>query len=153
MKRFLPILAVLILCLTGCTSAFKNIDVTSCELEGISPVGLSSVELKLNVGVHNPAPQFTLSAISGTVKIGDKPFLLLSSSDVTIAGKSDDTYTIDVLGTLAGGINPLVAFSIIRNKDFSSLKADFKAHVTLKSGAGKDIEMKDMPLSEIIDKI
>lgn len=153
MKRVIAILALCVLALSGCTSCFNDIKITSFKLDSLSPLGLSSVEAKVEIGVHNPAPQFTLSNIKGCVKLGDTPYLFLTTGDVTVAGKSDAVYPLDVLGTLAEGTNPFVVLSLLSSKDLSRFKADVTAHITLKNGAGKDIEFKDLPLSDFIDKI
>lgn len=155
MKRVIAILAICVLALSGCASGFKEIKITSCKLDSITPMGISSLEAKVELGLHNPTVQFTLSNVHGALKLGDKPYLLLTTGDVTVAANSDAIYPLEVLGTLAEGANPFVVLSVLTRKDldFSDFKADVCAHITLKNGTGKDIELKDLPLKNLVDKL
>lgn len=155
MKRVIAILIVCILALSGCSSGFKDIRITSCNLVSITPMGLSSVEAKVEMGILNPTVQFTLSNVTGCLKLGDKPYILLTTGDITVAANSEAVYPLEVLGTLAEGTNPFVVLSILTSAklDLSTFKADVKAHITLKNGVGKDIELKDLPLTDIVKKL
>ena len=152
MKRTVILLALCVLALTGCTNSFKDIKITSCDVLSLTPLGLSSVEAYLELGVHNPAMQFTLTDLKGTVRMGDRPYLLVTCDDATVVKLGDDSYTLHLVGTLADGVNPFVIASVVSLKDFSLLKADLSGHVTLKNGLGKDIELKDLSLAEMVVK-
>lgn len=152
MKRFILIISVCAVLMTGCHS-FKDIKVNSFELTRVIPVGLSALEAEVNVEIDNPTVGFTVENVEGLLKMDGDSCMTVTSDQIKIAKKSTQHYAIPLHGKLADGFNPFQLLNILGTKDLSVFTIDVKAHGALKGGIGKDIEYKDIPLTSLIDKL
>lgn len=152
MKR---IITILILCTTlfcGCSQTYKDIKVSSFKLESVTPSGLSSLDAVISLGLDNPILGFVVSDLNGVIKLEGSPCLDLTADSITIDGYCSKTYTIPARCTLAPEFNPFQLVTLLNSRDFSNFTADIKARISLKNGIGKNLEFKDVPLGELIEK-
>lgn len=155
MKKLLRLLipAISALCLCACGKSFQDIKVTSCDLESLSPRGLSSIDAVVNVGVDNPTVQVTLTGVNAVLKMDGNPCLHVTADDVTIAPKCEQVYSLLVHGTLDEAFNPLQLLGLISEPDLDILTIDVRFRGTLRSGFGKDFEYTDIPLKDLLSMI
>ena len=144
-------LAAVILC--GCSKSFQDIRVTSCDVESLSPRGLTSIDATVNIGVDNPTVQVTLSQMKAVVKMDGVPCLNVTADDLTLAPRTEDVYTVLMHGTLAEGFNPFQLLTLLGQPELDPMTIDVSFHGTLRSGLGKDFEYTDIPLKELLSKI
>lgn len=155
MKRIaiLLIAALAVFCTGCCTGSFKDIKLTSCELESITPRGLSAFDAVINIGIDNPAPQVTLSEMSAVIRLHETPCMYLTADDVTIAPKSEMVYTAFFHGSLAEGFNPFALLPLLQQPDLEGLTIDLGFRGTLKSGLGKYFEYTGIPVKDLMGKL
>ena len=151
LRLLIPALAAL--CLCACGKSFQDIRVTSCELVSLSPLGLSAVDVEINVGVDNPTVQVALSQLRAVVKMDGTPCLNVTADDVTLAAKTENIYPLLLHGTLAEDFNPFLLLGLLGRDDYSALTVDVYFHGALKSGLGKDFEYKDIALKDLLSKL
>ncbi|MBO7643503.1 MAG: hypothetical protein J6S62_00875 [Bacteroidales bacterium] len=151
LRLLIPALAAI--CLCSCSKSFQDIKVTSCELVSLSPVGLSAMDLNVNVGVDNPTVQVTLSQLRAVIKMDGVPCLNVTADDVVLAAKTEDVYPLLLHGSIAEGFNPLQLLGLIGLNDLSPLTADVAFHGALRSGLGKDFEYTDISLKDLLEKL
>lgn len=151
LRLLIPALAAL--CLCSCGKSFQDIKVTSVDLVSLSPLGLSAVDVEVNVGVDNPTVQVALTQLNAVVKMDGTPCLNITADDVTLAAKTQDIYPLLLHGSLAEGFNPFQLLSLLGTSDFSPLTIDVFFHGALKSGLGKDFEYRDIALKDLLEKL
>lgn len=152
-KRLFILLALIVPMLSSCVKDFKDIKVTSFELVSLTPVGLNRLNATIELGVSNPAPEISLSRIMGTVKYDGMPCLTITTDDVTLQKKSDKIYTLVLRGAISDEFEIVKLMKILNGGGLDLLTADVFCHAALKSGLGKDIDKKDLPLKDMMDKI
>lgn len=151
LRLFITALAAI--CLCSCGKSFQDIKVTSCELVSLYPLGLSAMDVTVNVGVDNPTVQIALTQLRAVVKMDGVPCLNVTADDVTLASKSQDIYPLLLHGSIAEGFNPLQLFGLLGARDLSPLTVDVAFHGSLRSGLGKDFEYLDLPLKDLLGKL
>ena len=151
LRLLIPALAAL--CLCSCGKSFQDIKVTSVDLVSLSPLGLSAVDVEVNVGVDNPTVQVALTQLNAVVKMDGTPCLNITADDVTLAAKTQDIYPLLLHGSLAEGFNPFQLLGLLGTYDFSPLTIDVFFHGALKSGLGKDFEYRDIALKDLLEKL
>lgn len=152
--RILSLLLSFLL-VAACTArGVQDIAITSARIVSIVPEGLTSATAELEVGVHNPAARLTLKDLSGLAKYKGEPLLDFDADALVIEGKTDSTYCFPVRCRLSDG------FSILRllrtfdgSMDENDLTFSVKGRAALKGGLGKDIELEDVPLGTLLDKM
>lgn len=148
--RLLTVLAILVLA-AGCNK-FKEIEVTSFEVQSFSPNGLRSVDAVALVGVYNPTVGFTISELKGTVRDGDHVIAYLEGAPVTVEKKSDLVYELPCSVTLDENLSLFQVLSLLKSMDFEGCVVDLSALVTLKNGLKKTLEYNDIPVKDLMKK-
>ena len=148
--RLLTVLAILILA-AGCNK-FKEIEVTSFEVESFSPNGMRAVDAVALVGVHNPTVEFTISDLHGIVRDGENVIAYLEGGPVTVEKKSDLVYRLPCSVTLDENLSLFQVLSLLKNMDFDGCAVDLSALVTLKNGLKKTLEYNDIPVKDLMKK-
>jgi len=134
--------------LAGCGN-IKDVAITSCELDSLTPRGFRSVDAVLLVGVHNPAMQMTVEDIGGMLYMDDAPLASFEGDSLVISRHSDDTYKVSGSATLDGAVTVMDFLGAAVQFDIERFSADIRAKVRLRSGVSKEVEMKKVPLSKL----
>ena len=89
--------------LASCAN-YKDIKITSCELESISPRSFTAVDVVLKLGIHNPTVGFTVPDIDGVILYQQRDTAaVFNGGPVTIAKKTDDVYQLPCTARLGRG--------------------------------------------------
>lgn len=152
MKRIATIALSCLFLLTGCHS-FKDVKVTSADLAQITPMGLTAIKAVVEVGIDNPTMAFELKDVQGLLRMNGDSCLVVTSQGVKVDGRCSKSYFIPLEGKLADGFNPFSLLQILSTRDLSIFTIDVRAKGVLRSGIGKVIEYKDIPLDSLIDKL
>jgi len=137
-----------IMLLPSC-SRFKDVTITSCDIVSLSPNGLKSVDVVLNVGVHNPASSFTVQDLKGTIHEADKVLAEFSAEPVTVGKKCDRVYEVRGSVTIVGKISFFDVMELLQTRDFSRFLFDADADVKLANGPHRKLTLKDNPVTSI----
>lgn len=149
--RLIVYAVALALAVTGCQQ-FKDIQVKSCDIESLSPKGLTAFDAVLKFEVSNPAPQVTLSEMNAVIMMDEKPCMYLTADDVTLEPRSDMDYTVFFHGKLDDNFNPFSLLTLLREPGLDSLTVNLGFRGTLKSGLSKYFEYKDIPVKDLLNK-
>ncbi len=152
MKKLLIILSACITLFAGCSGSINDIEVTGFNIISVTPRGVSELYATVELGIRNPIIAFTLQNMEGTINMDGQPCIRITADQLMVDGKSDKVYVIPVKGKLMEGFNPWQLLSVLKDNDFSKLTVDASARVSLKSGIGKDIAVKDMSLEKLLKK-
>jgi len=148
--------AVLVpLLLVSCKGkGFQDIAITSVRLVSIIPEGFNDVTALVEIGVHNPSVAFTLTGLDATARFQGQEALTASAKQILIPAHSDDVYQIPLQGRLAEGFNPFRLLRLLGDEaSFEDITFDVRGRVSLRSGFGRNIEMLDIPLSDLLSGI
>ncbi len=148
-----PVLLAAVICLSGCSGIKKlqELEITSARITGITPNGLSSIDLAVNLGLDNPGARISLSEISCDVKHFGKVLGNVAVDPFTIKAKTRETYDMKANVKLGEGITLLEAAKLLRNMSTDDVKVDLHAKVKLKGGISKKLTYNDIPLKKLIE--
>lgn len=144
-------IAFMVLLLGSCAKV-KQVDVTSFELDSVTPRGLRALTLTMSVGVHNPVNEITLSEISGEAVLSGKVIGNVAVDPVVLTARKDTSYTVKADLTLAEGVSVFEVLALA--KDRSAIEngtANVYAKAKLKGGPSKKIKMEDVPLKKLLE--
>jgi hypothetical protein len=151
-KLRIALLFVLVLVMTACSGhRFDDIRFTSVRLVSLSPEGFSSVSAVVEVGIDNPTVAFNVENIEGVARFQGQEALHMTGEKLSVAAHSEGLYQLPLQGSMAEGFNPLRLLRLLGDEaSFDDISFDLRARVALRSGIGKNIEVLDIPLSELL---
>ena len=152
MKKLIIILSACITLFAGCSASINDIAVTNFNIISVTPRGTNELYATIELGIRNPVIAFTLQDMEGTLKMDGQPCIRITADQLRVDGQSDRVYVIPVKGKLIDGFNPWQLLSVLKDNDFSKFTVDVSARVSLKSGIGKDIAIKDVSLEKLLKK-
>lgn len=155
MERFRVIfIAIFALLLSSCGNKVKDISVTSFNIVSIAPQGLTGITALVEIGIHNPTVGFEVTNLNAIIKMKGQEMIYLSTDQLMVEGHSEKQYDIPVKGRLADGFNPFQLLKLLSNEaDIEDMTLSISARPALRGGVGKVVEINDMPLKKLIDKI
>lgn len=155
MERFRVIfIAIFALLLSSCGNKVKDISVTSFNIVSIAPQGLTGITALVEIGIHNPTVGFEITNLNAIIKMKGQEMIYLSADQLMVEGHSEKQYDIPVKGRLADGFNPFQLLKLLSNEaDIEDMTLSISARPALRGGVGKVVEINDMPLKKLIDKI
>lgn len=148
-KILFLIAALTILTLTGCNK-IKNIKMTGCSIESVSPMGMRGLKAELAVGIENPAMQFEVSDIHGTVYYKDSDILYYTAEPISVKKHCAAVYPVICTGTAAKQVSMLYVFGLLKNSSVDDYTVDINVKLKLK-GVSKDISIKKKPLKDFME--
>lgn len=136
MRKFaIILLAAITVILAGGCSKMKNVRVTSCKLESVSPSGLRSLDARLGIGIENPGREFTISGIGGRIYYRGDALADFTADSVTVEKGFSGQCSVAVSATLTEGVSMLSLLGTARGFDRKLVTVDVEALV--RSGALK----------------
>ncbi len=148
------ILAVVLVLLSSCGGSVKDVELTSFRLVSVAPQGLSGITALIEAGIRNPGIGFEVTALHATIRMDGAEALYLDADQLMVEGHSDRTYDIPLKGSIAEGFNPFQLLRLLGSEaDLSRLTVSVKARLALRGGIGKTVEINDVPLEELKDRI
>ena len=148
-KGFIVFLCLL---LAGCKGrSIKDIKVNSARIVSVTPEGLSGLTALVEVDLHNPTVAFELMDITGVARYKGQDALKVTADQLIVAGHTDKVYRIPVQGEIVEGFNPLLLVRLISTEGtLDDITISIKGKVALRGGIGKNIELKNIPLSTLM---
>lgn len=148
-RFFFAITLIAAFFLTGCGN-IKDIKVTACSIESITPVGLRGVKAELAIVVENPAMQFTLSDIKGILYYKGIAFVEYLAQPILVKRHTVAVYPLNGEVFLAPGVNFGKVLALARGYDLADFSVDIQARVKLKNGLSKLFTFKDVPVKDLV---
>ena len=147
---FIAILAVTLV--SGGCAKLSRVCVTSVALESVSPKGFRSLTLNLNVGVHNPASEITLSEISGELLLSGKVIGKVAMAPVVLAPKADSTYKVNPDLSLAEGVSIMQVLALAgKQTTLDEATANIYAKIKVKGLPVKKMKMEGVSVKELLE--
>lgn len=140
------------LALTGCKD-IKDIRVTSVDLESVSPRGFKSIDIYLSAEVYNPAKQVKLSEIEGTIAHSGKVIGKLAVDPIVLAAKSSEKYNVKANAALVQGAGFKELMVLASPGGLDECTIDISAKAAYGKGASLPVNMKNIPLKELLNSI
>jgi hypothetical protein len=144
-------LALLLVVFSSSCSRIKDIRLASCSVESVSPIGLHGLSAELAVQIENPAMQFSLSDIQGTLFHKGNPIIVYDAEPIEVAGHSVAVYPLPCTATLSPGVRLMDIISLMRGYDVNDFTMDVSAKVRLRSGLSKTLRFKDIPVKDLLE--
>jgi hypothetical protein len=149
-KIFLLVAALATLLLTGCDK-IRQIKVTGCSLVSFTPTGMRSANAELALAIENPAMQFTLEDIVGTVYRNGNVFGTFSADPITVRAKTAAVYPLNCSAALSSEVSLGEILKLARSYDLAEFTVDVEALIRLKSGIAKRFKLKDLNVKEMLE--
>ncbi len=137
---------------SGCVSV-KKIQITSFNIESISPKGLKAIDGTISLGVDNGSKQFTISDIEGTVSRKGTEIGTFTVDPITVAAKTKDTYKSAGSLDLNGNVSVLQVISLAKNFKVDEYTMDISMKFKVKGGASKKYEMEDVSVRQFVNML
>ena len=154
--RILWALLFCALLLSGCgVRRLQEVRVSSARIVRLLPAGPGGPSALVEIGISNPAVAFEVSDLEGRLRYKGGDLLLLSAEPFFVAARSDSAYTVPVQGRFAEDVNPLRIVRLISGNglDYNDMTVSLRGRVNLRGKIGKDIELEDVPLRTLLERI
>jgi hypothetical protein len=144
------LLAVMLVCFTGCNK-FNKIKVNEVQIEKITPHGLRSIDIDLDVEVDNPAPWLKISDVEVVVRYCGKVLGKVTVDPFVLKARTVESYDIKARMALDQSVSLYEALMFL-SKDFAqNCILDMTAKGSLRGGLSKTITEKDVPLKKLME--
>ena len=148
-RLIILVLAAMLVGLTGC-GKFREIEVRSAKVEGMSPYGLRGVDVKLAVEIDNPAMQIKLYDMQADVEYCGKVLGKVTVDPFTMKGRTVGTYHLNARMTLDEGVSLYDALMLLDKGFMDKCLLDIAVKGKLKGGLSKKITKNDVPLKKLM---
>ena len=148
-KLSLALLCAVTLFLTGCGD-IRDLEVTSVQIESITPNGLRGVNVGLAVGIDNPAFQVGLSEIEGSLKLSGKVLGRMTMDPFVLHARSAEIYHLYTSLSIEQGVTLTEILSLTDMETLNKCMVDVSVKATLKGGISKRLKFNDIPLTDLL---
>ncbi len=148
-KLSLALLCAVTLCLAGCGD-IRDLEVTSVQIESITPNGLRGVNVGLAVGIDNPAFQVGLSEIEGSLKLSGKVLGRMTMAPFVLRARSAEIYHLEASLSIEQGVTLMEILSLTDMETLNKCMVDVSVKATLKGGVSKRLNFNDIPLTDLL---
>lgn len=152
MKRYKGLLLICLasVCmLTSCMKQYKQIKLDDFKVVSVTPDGARAADVIASVSVDNPAKDFVVESLNGTVKICGEVFGCLTAEGIKVGGKSKQVYSVPVRAELDPQISLFRLMGLRHDNLALNTTVDITAKIKFHGGFGKTIEYKDVPLDTL----
>ena len=144
------ILSLLVLTFSGCKKV-KDIRVVSAQVEKVTLLGFTGLEVHMAVGIDNPALQIGLEDINGSIKHSGKVLGRMTVAPFTVKAKSAEIYHLKARLTLGEDATLKDLMKFTDPARLEECMIDLNATPRLKSGLGTPIKLQDIPLKKLLE--
>lgn len=149
-RKILLLLTALaaVLTLSSCASSFrKKVHIQSYSVKYVVPTSARSADLVLKVGVENETVGFSVTDISGVIKMNEEPVATFTADNVALKGRTTEVYEVPVQAELCEGVSIIRILLMVGQGSADGLSADIDARVA-KAGLSKRFSVKDKKISK-----
>ncbi len=155
MDRFLRIFTLLAAVILACSCAdrIKDIKLNSCSVSSFASVSLRSAEGTLLLEIDNPAMQFTISEIEGTLFYRDEELASYTAEPLTIKARCTESYSLKCRAELSPEMPLAKLMGLAVGLDPEYLTTDIRAKAKLKNGISRKLDFKSLPVKALLGKM
>ncbi len=147
----IAIAALLALIVSSC-GKIQEIHMTSYKIVSLSPVGLRGLDVALDLGIDNPAMQFTVSDVTAELfRQGVSLGTFTCSKPILVKAKTVANYRVDGRISLSDGISVFQVLGYAAKFDMDDYSLSYGATVTLKSGLHAKLQKNKIPMKELFE--
>lgn len=146
------VFVLLVALAAGCTK-YRDISVSGCRIETVSPSGFKAVDLGLSAEVDNPVREIRVSGISGKVYIREDEFADFKAQDFVVPARSVSDVHVSMRASLAGSFNIMQLMTLAQDFSSGSIYVDVSMEIKVKGGLKKKIDLKRLPVEDLIRKV
>ena len=137
---------------TGCAS-YKDIRITSYNIESIFPKGLRTVQATFKVGLDNPAPEVTISDVRGVLYRQDKELGELTTSPFTIQGRTSSQVSLTGVLSLSPSVTFQEIMAIAMTFRPEEYYIDVSMKVKVKGAPAKKLKIRRLPARVLFNMV
>lgn len=145
-------LAVTMATAAGCVDV-RKLDVTSFNVNSVSPEGFRAIRAAATVGIDNPSGSFRIYEMEGTVHRGQQELGSFVIDPVTVAARTEDRYTVKGRLTLNDSISAFELLSLIPKFKISEYNVDLCFKIKPKGGVAQKVKLRDIPAEKLISML
>lgn len=152
MKKILVLVSLcMMLFLSGGCAKYNQIKPTSIDVVSLNPKGFRSIDVKLSVGIDNPAGKLQFYDVSGEAFLSGKVLGTVAVDPLTLKARTQDKYDLNAVVSLDEGLSLFSALGLIKDKEsIQNIKVNIYAKVKVGGGAPKKIKLEDVPLNQLL---
>ena len=151
LKKYLPLIVIAIFALAASScSKIHDISITSYKITSLSLNGVKSANVTLELGVHNPTLQFSLTDNHAIIYHKGEALGMVDATDVTVPARCDGVYPVTGTATLADNTSILKVMTLARNFNAEDYTVDLYTVIVLKNGTKIKYNKKSLPLTDFI---
>lgn len=150
LASFLVLTAALFTSCSRLKERVENVKVTDVALHSFSPEGMRAASAVLDLKIDNPAIQFTVSDLSGTVYRDGVEFATYSAEPLTVKGRRSGVYQLSCSGKLSAGVSLLDVMGLAATRNFNGFTTSVKAKVSTKAGLSKTVSKDNISIADLV---
>lgn len=152
MKKYALLILALLAVAVSCTK-MRNIRITDYSIAELENIGFTGVRATVRLSIDNPAKDFTVTSISGTVKRDGRDFAefdLDSPVSVPYGNTSDCMFPMTL--SLSGSISPFEMLGVVSSiARAEGITVDATVKLKMKQGIRHTVRVRDVKFDEIMD--
>ena len=141
--------SLLVLLMSGCHK-YEQIQILYGRVESLNMSGLRSADVRMDVGLSNPAGKIIIEDAVGTLKHFGKVIGNVTLAPLTLDARTSASYKVEARVELARslGIMEMMSFADIRKLEECTIDVSLRGKA---SGIRLKKEYKDIPLKKLLE--
>ena len=141
--------SLLVLLMSGCHK-YEQIQILYGKVESLNMSGLRSADVRMDVGLSNPAGKIIIEDAVGTLKHFGKVIGNVTLAPLTLDARTSASYKVEARVELARslGIMEMMSFADIRKLEECTIDVSLRGKA---SGIRLKKEYKDIPLKKLLE--
>lgn len=152
MRKYALLILALLAVAVSCTK-MRDIRITDYSIAELENIGFTGVRATVRLSIDNPAKDFTVTSISGTVKRDGRVFAefdLDSPVSVPHGNTSDCMFPMTL--SLSGSISPFEMLGVVSSiARAEGITVDATVKLKMKQGIRHTVRVRDVKFDEIMD--
>lgn len=150
MRKYILIIFAVLLVSSSC-SRMRDIRITDYKIAELENVGFTGLKVSVRLTVDNPAKEFSVVSVSGSVKRDGSEFgVFVMDTTVTVPGEAVSECLFPLEIGLADSVSPFELLGLASSFNRSDMTVNAVVKVRLKSGIRRSIRLNDMGYDEIM---
>ena len=152
MRRYIFIIIATAFLAVSCTR-LQDVRVTDYAIATVENVGFTGLKVSVRLTVDNPAREFTVLSLSGTVKKSGKDFGVFGMYSPLTIESGTGQYLAPLELSLAESVSPFEMLGLISSMNSDEFTVDALFRIKYPSGVKGRLKLHDIPLDELMSYI
>lgn len=152
MRRFLLVLIFPLLILSASCTKMRDIRVTDYRIAELENIGFTGVRAGVSLSIDNPARDFTVTSIKGTMEKGGKDLALINmDTPVRVPCGSSEDCLFPLELSLADSVSPFEMLGLVSSfGKADDITVDMAIKIKMSKGGKYTLRFRDVKLSELM---